>query len=422
MKDAFVLLLAFGACAVGTAQQAPSSSTQPAGTVTGHVSLADTNTPARMATVLLQPVMAGTAAISTAGPGSQAPFHMTGVQTLLDGSFAFQNVAPGTYYVLASSLGYMSPAVRLGLGRSDFGGPFAEAGPTGGGKAEDAKRAAEKQRLLDQLPKVTVQASSSASVDVSLERGGAISGTVLFDDGSPAVGLWVSPLVRKGGKWVGLEADTVSQPPPSLTDDQGAYRVVGLPAGDYVIEVDLSLQETLLEVRGSSLGSSGTAQYSLPVYSGGVFRTSDAVSFHVRAGQTNTNGDFQIPLGKLHTVSGTVTAARDGHQINGGYLSLVYADDHSAAAHVESSPDRPDSSFTFAFVPEGDYLLSAVGVSDEEMRDVANPPGMLPASHREPFPTHLYGEAELPLHVGGNIVGLEIRVPEKPTTGAQPAQ
>ncbi|HEY1965824.1 MAG TPA: hypothetical protein VGG59_12875, partial [Acidobacteriaceae bacterium] len=80
-------------------------------TVTGHVYLADTNTPARLATVMLEPAGALDKDPDPHPPedNSAEMVHTSAVQTLLDGSFTIPKVAPGVYYVVAYKSGYLSP-------------------------------------------------------------------------------------------------------------------------------------------------------------------------------------------------------------------------------------------------------------------------------------------------------------------------
>src|SRR6185369_13089123 len=96
-------------------------------------------------------------------------------QTALDGSFLIPNVPPGSYYVTATLGGYPSPR----LGHEDEGDALPPA-PAGKPPVSDLK--------------ITVQTDQAASIDIRLERGAAVSGTVRFDDGSPAVGVHVGPV------------------------------------------------------------------------------------------------------------------------------------------------------------------------------------------------------------------------------------
>ncbi len=147
------------------------------GIVTGHVYCADTNAPARMASVQLEPAKAHSHFSGDTPAGGVA-------QTGFDGAFTLSNVPPGSYYVVVAKAGYLSPRAY----------------------AEDVDNA-EPQPAAAQppivIPRVDVQADQTASVEIRLERGAAISGTVRFDDGSPASDVMVMLLQRSKDKWVG---------------------------------------------------------------------------------------------------------------------------------------------------------------------------------------------------------------------------
>ena len=144
---------------VASARQAPKR--QPASTVTGHVYCADTNAPARMASVMLEPVRVVDEA-GTVAHGSHTHIRMTAVETGLDGGFAIPEVAPGAYYVIAYKSGYLSPLATF---PTDVLSHPSE---------EDRKR------IATTVPKITVEAGLPTSVDLRLERGAVISGTILL--------------------------------------------------------------------------------------------------------------------------------------------------------------------------------------------------------------------------------------------------
>ena len=136
------------------------------------------------------------------------------VQTAIDGSFVIPNVPPGRYYVVAALPGYLSP--RLNAEDDDEALPPAPAG-----------------QPPVAIPKVDVQADQAASIDIRLERGAAVSGTIRFDDGSPAVGVHVGPVhIAKSetkssySAEFGVRGDVV-------TNDLGHYRISGMHGGKY---------------------------------------------------------------------------------------------------------------------------------------------------------------------------------------------
>jgi hypothetical protein len=148
------------------------------GTVTGHVYLEDTKAPARKATVFLQPVAALLADEPHDGANSQDRGTTIVVEALFDGSYSFTHVPNGSYYVIAECPGYISPYLTLSLAeaRSRYG-TFQPLG---------AVQKADKERVLKALPRVDVQSTLPSVIDVVLERGAAVSGTITYDDGSPA--------------------------------------------------------------------------------------------------------------------------------------------------------------------------------------------------------------------------------------------
>lgn len=389
MDSVALRVLAITSCAAMlSAQQAA----KPTGvTVSGHVYLQDTNGPARMATVMLQPIEAVDAIRSDKTLDKAVTTQS--VQTVLDGSFTIPNVQPGAYYVVASSPGYVSPLYAVLT-------------------SSDSQRDSEARKAAATLAqRITVQANLPASVNVTLERGAAVSGTVLYDDGSPAAGLWVQLLVRKDGKWnpiprIGSEASISS----TATDDRGNFRIAGLPAQEYAVEVMLNLSKgTYVTDPHGNTSMSSTSEYSLTVYSGNHFRKKDAEGFAVSQGDEHGGEDIEIPVSRLHTLRGSVIAAHDGHPINGGRVALLYPDDKS---EVNSTGVSSDAEFNFRFVPEGDYILRATGAADTEYTEKPNPYGNMPPTITESHVLRRYDQSEMPIHIGGDMTGVVIAVPD----------
>jgi hypothetical protein len=128
--------------------------------------------------------------------------------------------------------------------------------------------------------------------------------------------------------------------------------------------------------------------------------------------------DIEIPLTRLHTIRGSIVAAHDGHILNGGQLSLLYGDDRSEASKASVSKD--DNTFTFGFVPEGDYILQARGV-DNDYVEIQDPAGSWPATHTETKFLRGYDTAEQPIHVAGELSGIVVSAPDSPPQPARPA-
>lgn len=222
------------AFATSTAAQESANSTTAAGSITGHVTCSDTLRPARFAEVRAVPVPeAGQLAAQLAAEQAGHDLRKSG-QTLsvvsstsVDGSFVLKGLPPGDYLILATLPGYLLPAA-------------AYAHPT---KTEDL------QALISQIPSVHVTSGETTDVTLSMKRGGVIAGHVRFDDGAPAVRVQVaveSKTItndRESEAWLG-GVNVLPSQRDTTTDDEGAFRIAGLPPGQYIVKAELHFGET----------------------------------------------------------------------------------------------------------------------------------------------------------------------------------
>jgi hypothetical protein len=386
------LLLPFLALAATAQNNAAKPGT---GTVTGHVYCADTNAPARMASVQLKPVKE-----TAPRPGTDP--HDIGmpasgvVQTTLDGSFAIPNVAPGTYYVIVTASGYLS------------------AKPDDAA-LDDAKSQPSASPSTINIPRVNVTSDQSATVEIRLERGAAASGNIRYDDGSPATNVLVQLFRKSKDKWVPLptgDYGAFAMPSSLMTDDLGHYRIGGLREGKYILAVTL-VHADMLPARGSGLA--GALRSVLFVYSGDTMRKSEAVPFKLGPGEDRAGVDITIPLSKLHSISGIVTAASDGHVINSGHLTIEDPIDKESIVEAELDGD---GAFHLDGVPEGSYTLRILNPSDKQNRQVSVAGGMKVDSEKT---IHQYGDLEQTLKVEGDIPNLVLAVPEQKKQAANTA-
>ena len=313
-KSGLVLVGVAVFCFVAYAQKPAAT-----GTVTGLVTCADTNGPARLAIVVLRPVPTAKSADPTA---ASKAVEARRVLTLLDGSFSIPRVAPGTYLVLASMAGYISPLAVLGVSNEDLLEPTGEL----------------RKRIVDRVPTITVDANGTASVNISLERAAAVSGTILYDDGSPAPGVEVRLRERKEGKWVPVHnvAGDGMGSGNSATDDHGNYRITGLPPlKEAIVETDLGIQNSTLQFSKDGFSTNGGPSFTLAFYSGSALRLSDAKPFQLATGEERSGEDVSLPISKLHKVQGVLLSKRDEHVLNKGSVSLLFADDRTQLGSTE---------------------------------------------------------------------------------------
>jgi hypothetical protein len=324
------------------------STPRPSGRAIGHVYCMDTNGPARLASVTLQPVPARKAKSDTKDNAEAE--ETPSVMTDMDGAFAIEHVRTGLYYVVADLPGYLNPTSQ-----------FTE--------EELQHPTPEVLDLMEQsFPRIRVEPSQTTDIEVQLQRGAAVSGTIRYDDGSPAIGVTIELMHKdKDGKWRAETPGTVRRMLfGAKTGDRGEYRISGLSAGEVIVKCTMRQVNMMIQPRsymGPPLSVVQTDEQSVNVYSGGAFREKDAKPVKLTTGTDITDADIVISLGKMHRVSGLVTSARDGHALNGGTIELLYADD---GTKVSEANIRPDGSFQFVLVPEGDYELATRGAGDGE--------------------------------------------------------
>lgn len=387
------------------------------GTLSGHVYLSDTKGPARSATVYLQAAAAlQIDAPDVRGDGRADGAVTIGVQTHFDGSFSFTHVPGGDYYVIASSPGYISPYLALSLAEG-------HSLDTNQQPLAPSQRAAG-EAVLKSIPRITVQAGQPANVDITLERGAAVSGNVSYDDGTPAAGLRVELLARmlEDGKetWaMPFLSSRYAGFTPTSTDDRGNYRISGLPAGKYIIAASFDLSESVSYMSSSDGSTNGNSNQwtNFKVYSGNTTRLKDATILSLTLGEEYNGEGLQFPLSKLHTIIGHIVSAHDGHVINSGQIDLYNSDDKSLAGSAHLSVDNP--SFTLNFVYDGEYTLSSPASADVDYELLPQQGDTMSPPQYNAHPWHFYGSASKPLHVDGDMDGVTIAVPESTAKGAQ---
>jgi hypothetical protein len=406
----FLLLIAVSVSAVAQ-QPAPASQASQTGQVMGHVACGDTNQPARFATVQLiseHPAAATVfdygALAKEADPEKAIGKAMAAVMkggnsnlsavTALDGAFTLDKVPAGTYWVVAQFAGYLSPLSQLSM--MERSQATADAFKTVQSSAE----------------KIEVQPNQSVRVDIRLERGASINGTIRYDDGSPAPG--VMPMLMtldKDGKWKDLGTTSAI---PVNSDDQGRYRLFGLLPGKYAVKA--SLPTTQVSMGLGAMPSVHTSMGDmLMVYSGGALHEKDIKPVEVGSGDDVSGIDVVFPIDNLHTVAGSVVAKTDSHAVNSGWISL---EDSDTKAQVRGVSIEQDGSFRLNYVLEGQYILKAAGAADTE-KSADDSSAAFPAFMMHGKTLKTYGPAEMPITLKNDSTGLVLQVPDVSATPAQ---
>jgi 5-hydroxyisourate hydrolase-like protein (transthyretin family) len=304
------------------------------GMVAGRIVYEDTGQPATRHRVQL----IAAEALFSARNGLRIPTAITNER----GEFSLPRVSAGEYYVFAGPLDQLSSPTDLlsVLTRS----------------VDPATDAANLERFKKNNPRITVDGQRSVEVNLRVPNShfGTISGTVFDATHQPAVRAMVH-IMRKGSDSFGKSA---------ITDDQGRYKVWGLPKGEYIVSVSPPAQEKSDRERPMNIqGSLGATYFPSTL----VSLNSPPVA--VLPDLDTANVDVTLISRALRNLSGTVRMRADHSPVANAMLRLSVrpstdsASDTSRTAGVEnamtnylSSTDN-DGHWSIANVPDGSYRL-----------------------------------------------------------------
>lgn len=373
----------------------------PTGTISGTVYCGDTNLPARLAQIIVEPASKGTARHSYRGESD------------LEGRFTIPRVPEGKYYVGAEITGYLNPL-----------GNWIERNT----KTESAE---EQKALEARVATVFVTSKQTASASIRLERGAEIDGTVLYDDGSPAIGLNVSlrPKAEAPGSSsavdVNLYVTKYLEAMERTTDDRGHFRILGVAPGEYLVSVTLSTATADQAQRSPIVQMMQSSPMGgLTVYLGDTLRASKAKTIKIAGGETRGDADITIPLGKLHTIRGQVVLKSTGLAPPTAAVQLLYADTRELARMVIAA----DGEFEISYVAEDSFILRAEA-SGEPLpgvdTDGEDGEGFLLSGIRLDA-VETQATSDVAVMVTGNMSGITLAVPDpapkKAAASAAPAE
>ncbi len=361
------------------------------GSERGHVIYADTQQPARLAHVVLQPLVDLHSAVLSSKSESYRPEGVFHLQTVgLDGSFVIPSVPQGLYYVIAEQDGYVSPLTLFTREQLN--------------KPDDATL----RKVSRYMTPISVTDGHTTQAEVRLFRGATVAGSVRFEDGSPAIGVGMAVLQRDAkGVWTGVRTNHLAGRMSSSTDDNGAYRFTGLPPGAYLVRASVELNNVITDHIFTSNGSTSYGDgYHLQIFPEDAFRVRDAKPVKVQEGEQATAVDVDVPLSKLYSLSGTVLRPSGAGTVNAAHVTLQFADNGDELNSTDINGD--DGTFRFDFVPGGRYTLQVTRAADVQRTEVSNGKNMIPPTHTESKTLASYGDATLPLELTSDQSGVVV--------------
>ena len=186
------------------------------------------------------------------------------------------------------------------------------------------------------------------------------------------------------------------------TDDHGAFRILSLPPGEYVVTTSINIQRVIV---GSSGPGGRSVSNTQTVYAPGSFRKKNADIIKVSGTDEKSGITITIPTRGLHFVAGTVIQQENGMPVTGGNVQMVDEDDPTLMLNGQIATD---GSFRIDFVTPGQYTLRVTNAFERPQMDGTAP-------HRI---SHHYGTTQASVIVAsGDATGITLQVPalEDPT-------
>jgi hypothetical protein len=319
----------------------PGVSVAQTGTITGQVFCSDTQKPARFARVrvtdsfFLSKTPNPDGSLFQRGRGGE---HNE-VHTLADGTFVLKDVPAGVYDLQITYPGYVDPGVWLSLGE-------------GGGREIGISSL---QSWLSLYTVVTVPAGRTVSAVATIYRGGELSGTVTYDDGSPASDIVVEPMMEmpspagdsNSGGSATIKLIRLLPRLHAVTDSHGRFLIHDLIDGTYTIKAEPAQV-------------SYTAYF--PTYLGNTIEQSEASLETIKAGSELSDLNIQINVSNLHHVRGVLMTV-DGRPIAKENVALNLA---SGKEFGNRTTTAIDGSFSFSDVPDGHFRFIADAGTDSD--------------------------------------------------------
>jgi hypothetical protein len=184
---------------------------------------------------------------------------------------------------------------------------------------------------------------------IALPRGSVIAGRIVDEFGEPLTGAQVQ--VLRYGYAAGARR-LLPSGQSDRTDDQGAFRIFGLPPGEYFVTASLRENRGPRRDLDADASSSGYA----PTYYPGTTNAADAQRVSVGLGQEVSGIGFGLSLMRLARVSGRVIGPAG---TEAGGMVTAQPDDtvRVAMGNLRGSPVRGDGTFELTGVPPGQYTL-----------------------------------------------------------------
>jgi hypothetical protein len=163
-------------------------------------------------------------------------------------------------------------------------------------------------------------AQQADKVNFALPRGGVIAGQITDDSGDPVSGTSVSALRYMFISGTRRLMNAPSEGSTDRTDDQGMFRLYGLPPGDYIV----SASNRMGMFSQADVNNTEPDGYA-PTYFPGTSNLAEAVRVALRSGQQHTGANFSLIVARLSRIRGRAVNSR-GEPVARAMVMMVPAD------------------------------------------------------------------------------------------------
>lgn len=195
---------------------------------------------------------------------------------------------------------------------------------------------------------------TAEKVNFVLSRGGVISGKVVDDGGEPVAGTMIQAMRYQFMAGSRRLVPGGGEGGSDRTDDQGGFRLYGLPPGDYYVSAN-ARNGTVMAAEINNTEAEGFA----PTYYPGTPNIADASRITIKAGQEMTGANFALIVARMARIRGRALNSR-GEPVARAMMMLTPADPSMGMTFMMNGNAMvaPDGSFQFTNVAPGRYNIN----------------------------------------------------------------
>jgi hypothetical protein len=198
------------------------------------------------------------------------------------------------------------------------------------------------------------EGQTAEKVNFILSRGGVISGKVVDDGGEPVAGTMVAAMRYQFMAGSRRLVPGSGEGGTDRTDDQGGFRLYGLPPGDYYVSAN-NRSGMVMQPELNNTEADGFA----PTYFPGTPNMAEATRIPIKAGQEMTAANFALIVARMARIRGRALNSR-GEPVARAMLMLTPADPALGMTFMMNGNAMvgADGSFQFANVAPGRYNIN----------------------------------------------------------------